>query len=512
MKASHDLFELIKSLEQTEKRYFKVYASFHIIGEKNNYVKLFEAIAKQNVYDEKKIIHLFRKEKFTKNFSVAKAYLYNLLLKSLRAYHSFNSPDLQIKEFLEYTEILYKKGLYKQSSKLLSKAKEISYEYEKYSLSLEVLNWEKKILNVESFSFTDETKWNVIIKNEEQTIENLINLNKYWDLYARMFMLVKKKGPSRNHRDLEQYNTIIKSAPLNNEKNTFSYNTNYLHYTTYINFFYSQGDFLNYYKYNKKLLKITESYPKQIKEEDGKYTAVLHNFLIGCVELKKFDEFYPALEKLRAMSTKKLTSQIKIFVLSYSLELGMYINTGEFENAKKAAHEVESALKKYQNKISAEYRMVFYYQLFYIYFGLDQFKKALSWLNKILNNTEDKNTIRSDIYSFAMILNLITQYELKNNYLLDYIIRSTYRFLYKKEKLYKFETIIMQFIRKKMTKINTKKEQAKAFKELKKEIEESISKDTFEKKALQYFDFISWLESKIEGRSFAEIVSKRTKK
>ena len=47
----------------------------------------------------------------------------------------------------------------------------------------------------------------------------------------------------------------------------------------------------------------------------------------------------------------------------------------------------------------------------------------------------------------------------------------------------------------------TQKKQQTAFKELKTELEE-IFKDHFEKEALAYFDFISWLKSKIENRPF----------
>ncbi len=49
---SNQLFQLIKSLNKSEKRYFNLYASRHTIGEKNNYVILFEAIDKQIEYDE----------------------------------------------------------------------------------------------------------------------------------------------------------------------------------------------------------------------------------------------------------------------------------------------------------------------------------------------------------------------------------------------------------------------------------------------------------------------------
>ena len=46
-KFSNDLFQLIQSLSRTEKAYFKKYTSLHVIGERNNYVKLFNAIEKQ---------------------------------------------------------------------------------------------------------------------------------------------------------------------------------------------------------------------------------------------------------------------------------------------------------------------------------------------------------------------------------------------------------------------------------------------------------------------------------
>ena len=55
MIASDELHKLIKSLTQSEKRFFKIYASRHIIGEQNNYVQLFDVIASQKKYNEEAI-------------------------------------------------------------------------------------------------------------------------------------------------------------------------------------------------------------------------------------------------------------------------------------------------------------------------------------------------------------------------------------------------------------------------------------------------------------------------
>ncbi|MBA3972141.1 MAG: hypothetical protein H0X46_08355, partial [Bacteroidetes bacterium] len=116
-KASDNLFQLIKSLSKSEKRYFSIYASRHTLGEKNNYVILFSAIDKQTEYDEGAILNQFKKEPFINKFSITKARLYDVILDSMSAFHSSSSIDAQLKRDLHCAEILYKKTLYEQCAK-----------------------------------------------------------------------------------------------------------------------------------------------------------------------------------------------------------------------------------------------------------------------------------------------------------------------------------------------------------------------------------------------------------
>ena len=83
-KSSSDLFDLIKSLKQSEKRYFKIFSERHVIGEKNNYVMLFDAIDNMAEYDE---LALIKSNPFLKEslLSDQKYHLYGLILKSLAA-------------------------------------------------------------------------------------------------------------------------------------------------------------------------------------------------------------------------------------------------------------------------------------------------------------------------------------------------------------------------------------------------------------------------------------------
>ena len=59
-----ELFLLIKSLSRTEKRYFRMFANMN--KGSANYLRLFDAIDKQEVYDEKTIKEEFQGETFVK--------------------------------------------------------------------------------------------------------------------------------------------------------------------------------------------------------------------------------------------------------------------------------------------------------------------------------------------------------------------------------------------------------------------------------------------------------------
>ena len=80
------LHELIKYLSKSEKRYFKVYSSKHIIGSENNYNVLFDFIDKQRVYDEDEIFKFFKGELFLNRFSITKKRLYDYIISQ----HKFN--------------------------------------------------------------------------------------------------------------------------------------------------------------------------------------------------------------------------------------------------------------------------------------------------------------------------------------------------------------------------------------------------------------------------------------
>jgi len=120
MKPSTNLFDLVKSLSKSEKRFFKLSASLQS-GDKN-YLKLFDEIEQQEYYDEELIKEKFKKETFIKHLPSEKSHLYKLILKSLRGFHADNSVSSLLKQEIKNIEILYNKALFKECRKFLKRA------------------------------------------------------------------------------------------------------------------------------------------------------------------------------------------------------------------------------------------------------------------------------------------------------------------------------------------------------------------------------------------------------
>lgn len=77
------------------------------------------------------------------------------------------------------------------------------------------------------------------------------------------------------------------------------------------------------------------------------------------------------------------------------------------------------------------------------------------------------------------------------------------------KKLYKVESLVLDCFEKTI-KTRFQKEKTKLFSNLNAELT-LLAENPSEKQSFDYFDYISWTESKIQNRSFAEIVKMKPK-
>ncbi|MBV9989392.1 MAG: hypothetical protein JO301_17060, partial [Chitinophagaceae bacterium] len=138
------VYQLVHSLERSEKRNFKLYMTRNSGSGDLKVVQLFDALDKMKQYDEEQL--LVRNPVIQKQqLSNLKAHLYREILSSLRLLNPDSHIDLQLHEQLDFARLLYNKGLYHQSLRILDKIKDLARANNQTTSLLQVLFLEKKI-------------------------------------------------------------------------------------------------------------------------------------------------------------------------------------------------------------------------------------------------------------------------------------------------------------------------------------------------------------------------------
>ena len=148
-----NLFQLVKSLSKSEKRQFKLYVGRLGVNTDSKFLNLFNFLDKAITYNEISILEKAGIKK--QQLANVKAHLYKQILISLKLSPSHQNVRSQIREQLDFATVLYQNGLYKQSLKILEKAKSIAYRYEEMSRDELVELWEKSIEEEEEEEMND---------------------------------------------------------------------------------------------------------------------------------------------------------------------------------------------------------------------------------------------------------------------------------------------------------------------------------------------------------------------
>jgi hypothetical protein len=427
--------DLIKSLTKTEKRYFYIFSKQHQIGNKNNYLFLFETIILLEVYNEKYIKNKVKKVIAAKDFAVTKSYLYKMLLKSLNAFYKERiSIDSALNETLLSIEILYHKALYTQSLKLCKKGIKKSLLYEKLEHQLLLEKWQYKVLqklNSEDISLYE--------KNTSRINNKLNNNIALKVLSDKVYDHVNQLGISRTEKETKTLKELLKSNLLKTEKNALGTDSKILYNNTKALYHYFNREYKKSYTYYQKSLDLLDKNPMFLSSNPEAYISTSNNFIINHLHLENREIVKERIQNLKNYVGNLHESQLKLttYLNIFSIEIPFYINSGIFKEGQQQFHEDLDIYIQYEARFNPVQNAFVQYYIAYLYFGNKQFKETIFWLNKVMNNTSIKE--REDIFVFARILHLIAHYELQNYDYLEYELKNSKTFLSKKERNYQVE-------------------------------------------------------------------------
>ena len=486
------VFELIKSMNQAEKRYFRRYSTLHSENKNNKYIELFELIDKSKTYDKNKI----QKILCLKHFAQNKKHLMSKLLDSLREYNK--GKTIESKSAITAIDIveLQKRGLQKQAKKSLKVAKNLSFKSERHLEHLKLMQMETTLLREETNIRELENHLKKLKAQLNTSIDILQNELEYEQEYLNMVKWNKEIEFVRTKKELEKLQKIILNPIFKNDKKALSSKAKiYYYYIKGICHFFT-GNFQKSADNFKCQLSIFEHNPQNKETNPIQYIRCIGNLCLLQTKLEDQDNFITNFKRLE--QTPYYSEKIDDYKL-YLTSMLRLMNLVQNKHYKQAATLIEERKRTVITSInpSDEWYMEWLYFTFdsvTTYMNLGDYNEALRHLNLYLNKADEN--LKLDSFCIARVLNLLIHFELDNYDLLEYILVSTKRYLEGRERLLKFENIVLEFIKNSLN-VGPNKEQEILFVKLRKDLNK-LKTDPFEKHVFQYFDFTNMIDNRIK--------------
>ena len=497
MKKEGALFDLIKSLTKSEKRFIKIHASRYSMSGKNNYLKLFDALDKLNEYDGAKLRKKIKSSSFDGNLRGIKNYLYFLILDSLDFYHKDSSIDRRTSKYINIARILSEKRLDQQSNKIVEKTKKLSEEFNRFE-NIIALNSLQKITGFKRETISNEDIQNYY-KENFSSIENMRTKLEYNKIYDELLFKRLQLGLITNPLEIKRLksfynNPYFKDAP---KSNSFDVNMYYL--LSKIEYYRILMDTKNGGVYIRKLIALFESNTKRIADNLNYYLYALNVFISERVYANDRKEADVILKKIISIPTligEKVIAhdmRVQIFQIYYVLLTHISLIFRDYENAIPHIRKFEIEKKRFENYFTPSFRLCMQSNIACVYFGAGQYKQALKWCNEAMSHPPKT---RDDVVYVVRILNLLVHYELENEIILPSLIKSTYNNLFKQKRKSQFVVTFFKYLRP-LIRTESKTDKISIFIQLREKllplIDNKLENDIFDD-----IDILHWIEKKIQ--------------
>lgn len=502
---SEQLFRLIKSLNKSEKRSFKLYAQRSHNQATSKFIRLFDILDNMESYDEETIIK--KSTHIKKNqLSNLKRHLYTQIMKALRNIHIDKELDIQIREQLDFARILYGKGLYMQSLKILDRVKAIARDAHQNILYFEILEFEKRIEEKHiTRSRSIPGKMEDLIATSDEA-NRLINLeSSLTNLKLKIHGLYIKGGHAKNEKEaINVLKYFDENMPEVDYEHLGFFEKVYWH-QSFVWLHYILLDFDRCLFHARKWSDFFAENTMMAGVNPDLYMRGMHYVMTACFHLNREEEYWEYLQKLDRFYEQEhihfnQTSEIIYFLYSNFAKLDFANINGRYDKNVALIPRIETKLTLYEAHLDNHRVMQFYYKFAWTYFARGEYGDAINYLHKILNL--NVKHLREDLQCYSWLLFILAHFEEKNFALLTHLIKSATKFFEKMKEKNKIQQILIQFVRTRLRSNQTLSRDT--YRELIDNLNQ-YSKDSYQGKALLYLDAKIWAESKLKKKTIEEL-------
>lgn len=483
MSLYQDLQLLVHSLEKSEKKLFSELAEREAY-----YYKLYTYINSNPGSSETEAGQALGLETKDRSFVHAKAYLQRHLHQLLLNARSQDNPRHLLLEQFRLCELLYYRGLYLQSLKLIGEHKQQARDRELLDLHLQYLDLERKVTESVPENPQHSRKLRAISAEIADTYKALQQLLELEDILREIEQHILAHAlVSRGDNPLNAYldRAVMKEAPLR------TYNAQHMYHTIHLLVYMNSQQFSNASLHATQLEQL-------MTRHSHIWEATPERFISFFANLKRA-YFWDS----RHEDNLRMVQQMYTFLDKHPLPVGLKTKTlgevynthlislhelHEWQKGAKLAPQVETFLAQ-NGQISNNISNYLSYNLAYGYFYAGNYRKALEHLKTICNKSP--HMVRDDLYLYAHTFMLMVLCGLQDWEVLEYRMRSVHRMLVKANYMLGSERLIFRFC-KECLKKHSYPDEAKL--ELYLQEAERLSTLDEEQASLKYFNLSDWFK------------------
>lgn len=284
------------------------------------------------------------------NFPSIKEALYQNVLKVMRLFNSRKNKTITLREMLDDIRFILGRGLYKQAEAMIQDAKKIARHYELYRLLLDILELERQLIYDRSERGLA-GKMKEVLREIDNASEHASIGIKLQILYHQLFVQLRLylTGVAVDV-------TIVRQV----EEDPLLMYAESLEKFTVLRWYYGIMSILHRIKndvdkrfcYENKLVALWEEYYWQKDDDPQGYMRMLNNFAELCVNIRKWDCFHSALKNLRDVKCRTVDDRAEQFQDIAHLMLKYCCARGIFFPSEEDLRYIQDGLVLYEKKKS----------------------------------------------------------------------------------------------------------------------------------------------------------------
>jgi len=495
MSEKNELHKLIHSLTPNEKAYFKKFAYKSKNNQENPYLLLFDAILKQDEYDEETLKKKLKNTKLINNFSAAKNYLSELIVGTFSAIQENNTIENKLLAIIQQFPFLLERRANNLLEKKIQQAKKMMIDFELYNYSAVIHHYECLILEVDKHYASKKNKLSQELHQHQEKAQNIQQYQQLKDEW-----LTIRQDTNTYIREKSKIDFVAEKLAhpfLVSEEKATTTASKILFYYVRVGYALMINDVAAAYQDSVAQYLVLKNNQNYCKANEKEVIVTLSNFVLRMLNVNNYEYFDEVKQTLfQYLDNSKDIDLVQSKKLNIALvEKNQYLEKNQFDK-------IYALLPAYHNVINfytkrQDIQLSMWYDMAMIYFYNDKFEDCLHFVSLILNHKALHTMI--DLESYCLLLKMFVFIEINQTHHFDNNIENLRRKLYRDDKMFKAENAILKMLVD-YSVANSATNKIQVLEQHQQNIA-TILQDTLEQNINNYFPIQLWLNAKLEHKT-----------